>query len=90
VVGAPQAAELPVVELMETPTKLWSYYGLVSFPLPFLPWERIECIYAGEFEDAEENKLVYTDLFRQYTELVGELLGSSCKGFRLLLAKLRR
>lgn len=38
------------------------------------------CIYAGEFEDVEENKLIYTDLFQQYTQLVGELLdvGSSC------------
>lgn len=27
---------------------------------------------AEEFEDVEENKLIYTDLFRQYTQLVGE------------------
>lgn len=29
--------------------------------------------FAGEFVNSEENLLIYTDLFRQYTQLVGEL-----------------
>lgn len=50
-----------------------------SFPPPFFLQNvldvRARCAVrscAEEFEDVEENKLIYTDLFRQYTQLVGE------------------
>lgn len=35
--------------------------------------------FAGEFVDSEENLLIYTDLFQQYTQLVGELATTVCE-----------
>ena len=46
-----------------------SFEHVVNAPLCTV----LGCVYPGEFEDVEENKLIYTDLFRQYTQLVGEL-----------------
>lgn len=33
---------------------------------------------AGEFDEADENKLIYTDIFLRFTELVGECFEAWC------------